>query len=89
MNTQIVIAGIAIAIIMLIQFVILAGWQNEKKEDLILAFQKGYDNGVKDTVVALYGQTENCHMSTITTGNLTKDLIDIRCLQSFSEKPNP
>ena len=84
---KIMIIGMIIALFLMGQYIILEEFQNEKKQEIIDAQQISYKQGVKEVLVTLYEQTENCHISTIVTGNLTKQVTDVRCLKS--EKSNP
>ena len=86
---KIVIIGMAIAIFVLAQYLILEKWQNVKNQEISENFQNGYNQGVKDTLISLYKQTEDCHTSTAVTGNLTKQYVDFNCLKSYLEELKP
>jgi len=42
-------------------------------------YQKGYDDGIRDTVVVIFEQTENCQVSKLEILNYSKQLIDLSC----------
>jgi regulatory protein YycI of two-component signal transduction system YycFG len=44
------------------------------------AFQAGYSQGFQDAVISLYQQTNNCRVTTIRIGNVTRKVIDANCL---------
>jgi regulatory protein YycI of two-component signal transduction system YycFG len=44
------------------------------------AFQTGYSQGFQDAVISLYQQTNNCRVTTIRIGNVTREIIDANCL---------
>jgi len=52
------------------------------QQNMNLAYQNGYDQGVNDSITELFQQTANCQQPTsIWIGNNTKQLIDVACLQ--------
>ncbi len=45
------------------------------------AYLQGYNQGISDVVSGLYQQTNTCQAVNIFMGNLSKQVIDIGCLQ--------
>jgi len=63
---------------------IIIDWVNEEKTNqLNLAFQEGYNQGLTDAVSALFFQTDDCKATTITLGNLTRTIFDLDCVEQF------
>ena len=90
MNKQkIVIIALSIALFSLAQYVIYENIIESRQQELDNTFQSGYDKGLTDAVVELYKQTENCQTTTITLGNLTKNVFDLSCLNIQSEGTSP
>jgi len=54
------------------------------QENLRKATAEGYRQGVFDTIVKLYKETDTCRPTRIMLGNKTKYVIDIECLQPLS-----
>ncbi len=76
---KILIIGLIVGIVSLSAYIIF-----EKIEEKILlnefdVYQKGYDDGIIDTVVVILEQTENCEVSKLEILNFSKQLIDLSC----------
>jgi len=54
------------------------------QENVRKAKAEGYRQGVFDTIVKLYKETDTCRPTRIILGNKTKYVIDIECLQPSS-----
>jgi len=70
-------------------FVIFDKLEESKQQEILEVYQRGYDDGAIDTVSALFKQTQDCKISTISLDNFTKDFIDLSCLQMNSEQFPP
>ena len=84
-----IIIGMSITVFLLFQYIILEKWQTSTNQEMFESFQKGHDQGLKDAIMTLYTQTEDCHISTAATGNFTKQYVDFNCLEFYSEKSKP
>jgi hypothetical protein len=81
MNKQkITIVILSVALFALAQYIIYEKIIESRQQELTLSYQNGYVKGLADTITTIFRQTENCHVSTITSGNLTKSLFDLSCL---------
>ncbi len=82
MNKQkITIIVLSIALFALAQYVIYEKITESRQQELVNAYQNGYNKGLTDAAVTIYKQTENCQTTTIAIGNLTKTVFDVSCLK--------
>ena len=82
MNKQkITIISLSIALFVLTQYVIYEKITESRQQELVNAYQNGYNKGLTDAAVTVYKQTESCQTTTITIGNLTKTIFDAACLK--------
>ena len=90
MNKQkITIIGLVAALVLISMYMVLDKLAVTRQQEMVEIYQQGYDQGVRDTVTTLYVQTQNCQRSTITVGNLTKDVFDLDCLQQNNKTSVP
>ena len=91
MNKQkIVIIALAGALFLVAQYIVFDKLAESKQKEMLDVYQRGYDNGLKDAVTTLYEQTQNCQKTSITLGNLTKEVFDFSCLKKNVETtPSP
>jgi hypothetical protein len=83
MNKQkITIIALSVGLFALGQYVIYEKANESRQQELTNAYQSGYNTGLSDAVTAVYKQTENCHTTTLTIGNLTKTILDLSCVKS-------
>ncbi len=83
MNRQkITIIALSVALFALAQYVIYEKVMESRQQELANAYQNGYNKGLTDAAVTIYRQTENCQTTTITIGNLTKNVFDLSCLKT-------
>ena len=86
MNTQkIIMIVLAISLIVTLQYLVLDKWMTSMDENTSQNIQNAYDQGIIDTISAIYNESENCQGVPITVGNLTKTIFDVSCLNI--EKP--
>ncbi len=78
---KIIIIWLSVALFALAQYVIYEKITESRQQELIKAYQNGYDKGLTDAAITIYKQTENCSYTTVTIGNLTKNLFDLSCLK--------
>ena len=84
-KTKITITVLAVLLIISVSYIAIDKFQNMRINELQQVYQQGYSQGVRDTVISLMQQTENCVSTTITVGNLTREVIDITCLRISTE----
>lgn len=70
------------------QYIVLDKWSQTKQEEIEKNFQNGHDLGVKEVIMTLYEQTNDCHVTTIKFANLTRSLFDISCIQNVNRSSN-
>jgi len=78
-KTKLSIAVLAVLLAIAIGYI---GWdkfQEEKALEVMQAYRQGYNQGIRDTVVSLLQQTENCNPTTINLGNFTRRVVDTAC----------
>ena len=87
---KIAIIALSVALFLISQYIILEKWIESNQQKMNEVYQRGYDTGSQDAVIAIYEQTQNCQTTTVTLGNLTKNIFDLSCIQTNLEKsPNP
>ena len=86
---KIIIISLIVLLLFLVQYIIYDNFIQQMEVDLVNAFQDGYQQGLIDAVSEIFMQTENCVVTTITIGNLTKNVVDYSCLENTSEYPSP
>lgn len=86
-GTKIAIIGLAIALVLSIQFFIINDWLEEQSEKSLTSYIEGYDKGSSDTFISLFEKTQNCNLATITIGNFSRTLLDISCLEIENSNP--
>jgi len=90
MNRQkIIIIALSVALFLTAQYIFLDKLIESNNQKMSQIYQRGYDSGAKDAITALYQQTQNCQISTITLGNLTKHVFDLACLKKGANATNP
>jgi len=90
MNTKnIIIIVLAGVIILILQYIMIENLVFGKNQQILEAFEGGYDLGLEDAVTAIFKDTDNCKLSNITLGNKSKVVLDFSCLQAESEKIEP
>lgn len=76
-TTTIALAVVIILLAGYIGYTKYASYQNQKMQEVYAA---GYNNGVADSVVKLYQDTDNCGTTSIFIQNSTRYLADVECL---------
>ena len=71
---------LAVALIVAVVYIAVEKLQAKQFQELMKAYQQGYQKGLTDAIATLYAQTENCQVTTITLGNKTRQLIDTACI---------
>ena len=86
---MIIIIGLSVAIFLILQYVILDKWDEVNQQKAVDAYRTGYDQGLVDAVTTIFGRTQNCQSTTLTIGNLTKQVFDLECLKNVTEESEP
>ena len=71
---------LAVLLIVAVGYISFDKYQNIQDAQLRIAYQQGYDVGITASVVSIFQQTEQCQVTTVTIGNMTKQIIDVACL---------
>ena len=85
----IIIIGLLVVIFLIAQYVILDKWDEVNQQKAMDAYRTGYEQGLVDAVTTVFGQTQNCQPTTLTIGNLTKQVFDLECLKNVTEGSEP
>jgi hypothetical protein len=81
MNKQkITIIVLAIALFLLIQYLLFDQMLESRNHEITESFQEGYVEGAADAISEIFVQIEDCQISSLTIGNYTKSIIDYSCL---------
>jgi len=86
---KIAIIVLAVALILISQYVLLDKWSLSQQQQNLESYQNGYAQGLTDTITSIYQQTQNCQITTINVGNSTKHIVDMSCLGIVSEELSP
>ena len=81
--------SLGIALFLAVQYIVIDNWVERSRQDMIDAYQKGYGEGLKNAIGNILQQTNDCYTTTITLGNLTRQLIGVECLQSGLKTKEP
>ncbi|MEO9307238.1 MAG: hypothetical protein ABI342_02870 [Nitrososphaera sp.] len=80
-RNKITIIVLSVALFALAQYVIYEKIIESRQQEMSNAYKSGYDKGLTDAAVTIYKQTENCQTTTVTIGNLTRNIFDLSCLK--------
>ena len=77
------IAVIVLAVLLVASIVYIGinKWQDTRQKELTTVYQQGYSRGVTEAVTALYQQTEECKITTINLGNMTRQVVNVGCVR--------
>lgn len=79
----------AVGLFLLAQFVIYEKVSELISQELAKSYEVGYFEGITDSARAIYFQTEDCQPTKVTIDNMTKNVLDLSCIdvQPISETP--
>jgi hypothetical protein len=86
---NLVIIVLSVILFGLIQYVIFDMIGETVSNEMVNSYQSGYNQGILDSVNAIYQQTENCNPTFVTIGNLSKEVIDFSCVEIQIENISP
>ena len=90
MNRQkITIIALSLTLFVLVQYLVTEKLLEDNRNKMLEIYQNGYDQGLKDAVTTIFQQTTDCKTSTISIGNLSKQILDMICLENGSAKLSP
>lgn len=78
---KVIIIALSVILFSLVQYVIYEKIIQSRQQELANAYQNGYNKGVTDAAISIYKQTNNCQTTTISIGNLSKNIFDLSCLK--------
>lgn len=76
-----VIILLCIMLIASLSYIGVTKYKQGQQVKLQQAYSQGYNQGISDVVSGLYQQTDTCQPINIFVGNLSKQVIDVACLQ--------
>lgn len=79
--TLLLLVVIAAGLIVAVGYIGWDKYQESRQLQLQQAFQVGANQGLQQTVVSLFQQTNGCQVATLTFGEEQRQVIDIACLQ--------
>jgi len=80
---KITIIVLVVGLFLAAQYILYDRIIDQTEVELNRAYQTGYNEGLTDAVTEIYYQTEDCVYSTITIGNLTKNIFDYSCVKDL------
>ena len=81
MKKEKVIVILSICLLLIVGFVGYSLYQNWQQNKMIDAFNQGYNQGITDTIIQVYQETDICEPIPLFVGDNTKHIIDVACLQ--------
>jgi len=81
-KSKTIILALALLLIVSVGYIIFERFQEAQQQLYLQAAQSGYNKGIQDTVVSLYQQTNNCQLTTINIGNVTRQIVDVECVKA-------
>jgi hypothetical protein len=86
-NKQKILIISAIGLFALSQYLLTDYFFSSKQSQLFDYYQEGYEDGLIDSVSAIFFNIENCEATSISFNNITKYVIDIDCLDGMNSFP--
>lgn len=83
----IIITVLSVALFIAVQYIVIEKWQESEQQKILTTFHDGYEHGLNDASNAIFQQTSNCHITKITVGNSTKEIVDLSCLNMTKNLP--
>jgi archaellum component FlaF (FlaF/FlaG flagellin family) len=77
----VIIIALAVLLVASIIYIGADKWQDKRQQELTAVYQQGYSQGITDAVTALYQQTQECKITTINLGNITRQVVDVDCVR--------
>ncbi len=82
---KLLVVILVVLLLIAVGYIIYDKVQQKRQAQLYNALQQGYNQGLYNAVVSLYQQTEECKVTAITLGNLTRQVVDVACIQQASK----
>lgn len=80
-NQKILIVILVLAIVALASYIGIDSYNGYMIGTMQNAYSLGYQDGVTAAIQQIVTQSENCNPVPVYIGNITKNLIDVACLQ--------
>ena len=80
-NTRLTILALTVLLLFSATYIVNDYLDERRDAQLQDAAQQGYTLGVSDALTTAYQQTDNCQVTTITLGNVTRQIVDFACAQ--------
>lgn len=75
-----IIILLLLAVVILVNSIFIEIWMENIQEERLSFYEAGFEQGLVDAVTALFHNTDNCSITTITLENETRSIIDTSCL---------
>ena len=86
---KVIIILLLSAVVILVNSIFIEKWMENIQEDRISFYEDGYEQGLVDAVNAIFHNTDNCSITTITLENETRSIIDTSCLNPSQNNSLP
>ena len=80
---------LAVLVVVLLLYIAYSEVTNRIDQRVFTAAQQGYQQGTRDTLSAVFQETANCQVATMTIANQTKRIVDVSCLQQAQQPSQP
>ena len=84
---KITIIVLSAFLLLSVEFIIFQYWLESHNAKLDEMYQLGYDTGLREVIITLFSQTENCQPATLFFENATKQVFNIRCVELIEISP--
>lgn len=79
---------LSIVLLLVIGYVSYDKYSNYQQTKLQQVYNIGYNDGIADSVVQLYQNTNNCAVATINLQNITRSVADVDCINQVLQNNN-
>ena len=86
---KIIIIALLSVVFILANSIFIDKWLEIKQEENTLLYEKGYEQGLTDAVTALFYNTDDCSVTTITIKNETRPIVDFSCFDPNQNNVTP
>ena len=82
MNKQkIIVLASVIILFAIAQYFVIEKVLDENQKKMSEIYQDGYDEGLKDTISALFQETKDCKITSVWMGNFSRQISDAKCIE--------
>ena len=80
-----IIIILTILLVISLGYITINKYKTMQEERLLTAYKDGYTKGIKEAVISVYQQTNDCNPTVIKIGNVSRQLFDVACLQNTQQ----